>query len=165
MSGLSSVFGRRTCKHNKARHKNCNVTRGSKLLITYGLGFSMPWRVTGASPSHPEIRRHACSWCKVKGWQQCTLYTPSIIAYSIKNVATSRPNPENCGSRSTCQRKASTVTSQVTWHVNAYETTTCHVRSECHVVQVFIMNRYPLSRFRCLLAWTRRYNKGLLAFP
>ena len=46
----------------------------------YGLGFSMPWRVTGASPSHPEIRRHACPWCKVKGWQQCTLYTPSIIA-------------------------------------------------------------------------------------
>ena len=93
----------------------------------YGLGFGMPWRVTGASPSHPEIRRHVCSWCKVKGWQQCTLYTPSVIAFSIKNVATSRPNPENCGSRSTCQRKASTVMSQVcqplagiTWHVNAY---------------------------------------------
>ena len=66
------------------------------------------------------------------------LCTPLLLSLnSIKNVATSRPNPENCGSRSTCQRKASTVTSQVcqpmagiTWHANAYANN--NISHHCH---------------------------------
>jgi hypothetical protein len=95
--------------------------------ISYGTGLALAYLGGSLVTSHPEIRRHVCSWCKVKGWQQCTLYTPSVIAFSIKNVATSRPNPENCGSRSTCRGKASTVTSLVsqplagiTRQLNAY---------------------------------------------
>ena len=62
------------------------VTWSSRPIDDSGMGLALAclgWS-TGASPSHPGIHRHACPWCKVKGWQQCTCTPLSVIALCYK---------------------------------------------------------------------------------